>query len=330
VERVPTDLVLSRVAALMRTQHAVLHRRQALGCGMTAREVERRLATRAWQRVHREVYAAAGTAVTHQARCWAAWLAVRYGARDRARYRHVAVAGAAAAVLQGMAQSAAHIELVVPLGTWAPPLRGVRVRRLRQWGEIRVTRVEGLPVTSRHDTAARMAALLRDDDDLLTILQEELFHRRTTMAKLASRRRKGRAGSARLGRVLAVLATGADSALHVRGRSVLVGAGMPKPDCGQELIDGTGDTDCFVARRGATGPPWGYVIEWDGALHRTSRRKYRFGLWKRRRLENGGYPVFRFTTDDVDDPAEMIAAVLAEDARQRALPPEGDGRALAG
>ena len=318
------------VAELMRRQLGVIHRRQAIGCGMPERQIDRLLSRGIWVRVHREVYAAAGAPVTHEGRCWAAWLAVRYAARDRGRMRQVAISGLAAAQLHRMVDSASTgVEISVPLGAAVPSLRGVRVRRLTAWKDVAVTRLNGLHVTSRGETAARLAALL-SDDDLVTVVQDEVFHRRLTLARLAARRRTGRAGSARLGRVIALLETGADSAMHARGRSVLMKAGMPRPSCGVELVPGTGETDCFVAREGATGPPYGYVVEFDGARHRLSRRKYRFGLWKRRTLERAGYPVMRFTDDDIKDPTEMINEVLEEDARQRALPPEGDGLRRAG
>lgn len=314
-----------RLAATMRAQQGVLHRRQAIGCGLTASAVDRLLRLRIWIRIHREVYAAAGAPVTHEGRCWAAWLAVRYGSKDGGRMRQVAVSGLAAArVLDMVGDAVRVVELTVPLGAWVPRLRGVRIRRISDWSEVAISRVRGLMVTNRTETAVRLAALL-SDDDLLTVLQEELFHRRVTLSRLAARRRRGRAGSARLGRVIAVLETRADSAMHVRGRRILVKAGMPRPQCGLELVPGTGETDCFVERKGATGPPYGYVVEYDGARHWLSRRKYQFGLWKRRVLERAGYPVMRFTDEDLDDPAEMIREVLEEDARQRALPPEGDG-----
>lgn len=309
------------------SQHGTIHRRQALGCGMTSAEIDARLASRAWERVHDQVYAVAGVPLTHELRCWAASIAVRFGTQDAARQRQVAVGGLNAAALLKLTgrKAPTRVELVVPIGAAVPRLRGVRIRRLSCWADVGVVRIGGLLVTSRSDTIARLAALV-SDDELLTVAQQELFHRRVSLPALAGRRRRGRDGSARLGRVVETLANRIDSTLHLRGRRVLVQAGMPTPQCGLTLVPGTGETDCVVFRKGATGPPWGYVVEWDGAVHWISRRKYRFGIWKRKRLRRTGFVVFPGTSDDVDDPAALTAEVLAEDRRQSALPPEGDGR----
>lgn len=313
----------------MRSQHGTVHRRQAVGCGVGPAVIARRLRKGIWEQVHPEVYAAAGVPITHEARCWAAWLAVRYGTRDGARCRQVAVSGLAAAAVLGMvpAEPLSPVEISVPLGAAVPRLRDVRVRRISEWSEVGVTKVRGLLVTNRTETSARLAALL-SDGELHELLQEELFHRRVTLARLARRRRVGRAGSARLGRVIDKLEEGSDSALHTRGVGLLIRIGLPRPECGVALVPGMGDTDCVLRRVGATGPPYGIVVEWDGAQHRTSRSKYLHGLRKRRALERAGWVVFRYTQDDLEDPTELIRDLLAEHARQRALPPEGDRRLL--
>ena len=310
----------------MRAQAAVIHRRQALGCGLTGAQVDARVAGGCWELLHPDVFVAAGAPVTFHTRCWGAWLAVRFGTQSAARERRVLVAGLAAAYLHEMVgcREPDGVELAVPLDADVPDLRGVRLVRVARWRELQRSKHRGLPLTGRVDTVMRVAAL-RSDAAVLALAQDEMFHRRLSPEDLLSRCRRGKPGSARARRVAGALAAGLDSGLHRDGVALLADCGLPAPTCGVEVVPGFGETDCVIARLGATGRPFGMVVEWDGAHHWLSRAKYRHGLRKRRAIQRAGYPVFRYTDDDVRDPRELRAELLAEYRRQLALPPEGDG-----
>ena len=72
-------------AALLAAQHGVIHRRQALAAGHTAKAIEIRLRRAEWTPVHQGVYRLAGALATWHQRVMAACLAA--GPRAVASHR---------------------------------------------------------------------------------------------------------------------------------------------------------------------------------------------------------------------------------------------------
>lgn len=111
----PIDHMVSR-------QGGVLSLAQAVALGMSARSVQRRVRSGAWDELYPRVYLVGGHRYSDEARVRAAWL--------WARGEPAAVTGPAAAYWHGMLDRApAKIELTVPRPTHLRPRPGITLRR---------------------------------------------------------------------------------------------------------------------------------------------------------------------------------------------------------
>lgn len=298
-------------AALQRSQAGAIHHRQARALGMSERRIAVRLRTGAWMPAHDAVYVAAGAPQTLEQRCWAAALAVRFSALDFGE-RPVAVTGLAAAYLHGLSVPEPRlVELVVPLSDWAPRLRGVRIVRASTWPRRGFVVREGLRLTGVPDTLVDIARHL-PRDAVHALVQEAAFARPGLPYAVLSACRRGRAGSAAARRASALVLAGVDSSLHERGRAVLVAAGLPAPECGVVLARGAGPSDCVLRVPGATAPPYGLVVEWDGDAHRVDRATFLHDREKDRLVRRAGYVTLRYTAEQVRERAAIVADLRAE------------------
>jgi hypothetical protein len=298
-------------AALMRAQHGTLHHRQARAVGVSERQIAARLRTGAWVAAHDRVYVAAGAPATYLTRCAAALLAVRHAGRYRER-RPVALARRSAAVAHGFGLAEpSWVDLLVPAEDSAPALDRTRIVRATTWPRRAFVTVDGLLVTSVADTLVDVA---RDvpRDRLHAILQEQAFARPGLAYAVLGACRRGRTGSAAARRAAALVLAGVDSSLHRRGHELLRRAGLPAPRCGVVVARGAGPSDCVVAVPGATAPPYGLVVEWDGDAHRVDRRTFLHDREKDRLVRRAGYVTLRYTDAQVRQAREVIADLRAE------------------
>lgn len=294
---------------LMRTQHGVVHHRQAEELWLTERRIRRFVTDGAWVEAHPLVYAAAGAPLTFATRCMAALLAVRHSARHRDERHRVAVARLAAAYLHRLdVAEPARVELVVPLGHTPPSLRGVHVVRAATWPRRAFAVVDGIPVTSVPDTLVDIG-LAVPRERLHAIVQDAAFTRPGLPLAVARACRRGRPGSANARRAAALVAAGVDSSLHATGVALLRAAGLQHVECSVEVVPGAGPSDCVVRLGDAGG---GLVVEWDGDAHRVDRATFLHDREKDRLLRRAGYVTLRYTSAQVRRPEVVVADVRAE------------------
>ena len=113
---------LARVA---RRQGGVFTRRQALQCGYTAGDIQRRLLNGDWAHVMNGVLMAATTPVTPLLQAWTGVLAIGHP---------VALSGRFAAVAAGLERAPAFVkpEFAIPFSRMRRELPGIEVQRMRR------------------------------------------------------------------------------------------------------------------------------------------------------------------------------------------------------
>ena len=241
---------------------------------------------------------------TSRGRLHAAYLAVEFGGRDASR-RKVAVSSCCAADLLGW-EIPSHRpipRLITPADVRADSAPAI-VRRVCDWPRRQFAVVDGLVTTVPADTLLDIAPDV-SDATLLALTQAELHRRPSSAVRVASRCREGVIGSTRMRVVLGRLEVGVDSVLHRYGHAHLRTARLPRPECGLEVLPRTGERDCVLRRPGAVEPPWGMVVNWDGDIHRVSRRKYSHDRAVDRQLRRGGWASVRYGWQDHEEPADM-------------------------
>ena len=98
-----------------------------------------------------------------------------------------------------------------------------------------------------------------------------------------------------------------DSPMETQSRLLLVLAGLPCPEPGQQILDEHGQ---WVATVDLQYREQRIALEYDGDLHRRSKRKWRQDATTRRRLRELGWDVIVLTADDIlIHPAETLRVV---------------------
>jgi hypothetical protein len=142
------DVQLNRLAA---GQHSLAHRTQALALGMTARQLDARVASGLLVAEHRGVYRLAGAARSGEQAVLAACMAAGVGAVASHR---------SAGVLWGLrGVEAGDPEILVPAER-CPTLRSVLVHRTGRLDEIDVSRRARIPVTAPARTLLDLGAVV--------------------------------------------------------------------------------------------------------------------------------------------------------------------------
>lgn len=253
---------------------------------------------RRWYRTeYRGVYTEKGAELSLRERAIAAWLASG---------RKGVVAGVAASGLYG----APWVDPGVPI-----ELVGVKIRpqprlvpRADRIAEDEITRVSGLPVTSRVRTAFDIGRHLERPDALArldALMWNQKFDRADVLALCDRYPRAPRLR--RLIELLPLVDGGADSPRESRTRLWLLDAGFPRPE-----------TQIPVIQSGTYPVAWldmGWreykvAVEYDGDHHRKDRRQYVKDIARLRMLEALGWIVIRVIAED--KPSDVIARV--EDA----------------
>ncbi|HWL34700.1 MAG TPA: hypothetical protein VNQ77_00765 [Frankiaceae bacterium] len=297
------ERAIDRASAVLAAQHGVAHVAQLARVGLTGAQVRARVASGSWVTVAPAVVGVRGAPDTDLRRVWCA--VVRTGVRDDGRERPVAVGGLAAAALLGAVPDLPEcVEVVVSRDLWCPRPPGVRVRKVNDWGIRRFVRHEGLLVTALPDTLVDVAPYFTDAA-YHGILQDRCFGSSRLLGRVVARCHRGSKGSARARRVGAQLAAGLDSPLHARGVHVLRRAGLAPALCDVEVAAGAGPSDCvYVTHRRPV-----LALEFDGDVHRLSRRAFLHDRAKDLLLREAGCQTLRFTAEQVERPARMVADV---------------------
>jgi Protein of unknown function (DUF559) len=244
--------------------------------------------------VYRGVYTRKGVDLSLRDRAIAAWLASG---------RKGVVAGVAASGLHG----APWVDPDVPI-----ELVGVRIRpqpglvpRADRIAADEITRVAGLPVTSRVRTVFDMGRHLARTDALerLDALMWNQRFSRSDVIALGDRYPRA-PGLRRLLELLPLVDGGADSPRESRLRLWLLDAGLPQPE-----------TQIPVLQSGTRPVAWldmGWreykvAVEYDGDHHRKDRKQYVKDIARLRMLQALGWMVIRVIAED--KPSEVIARV---------------------
>jgi very-short-patch-repair endonuclease len=288
----------------MAKQHGLVTLAQAQAAGITQRQVERRLARGAWERVHRGVFRHVAHPDTWESRLLAAVLAVGTGA---------VVSHRAAVGLLGLRGfRALVIEVSRPTVTRAAR-PGVVIHRSPDLQPHHVCTRQGVPVTRPARTLVDLGAVARPHfvarcmeewlaDGLVSI---EDVH--GTVAEHAGR---GRRGVGVLRAVLGdrVLVDAADSRVEERLARVLADHGVSLPEHHHVVRLDRG----IVAELDYAYPDKRVALEVDGyGVHLRSRETFEYDRDRQNELEIAGWRVLRFTSRALAGEPERVASQVA-------------------
>jgi very-short-patch-repair endonuclease len=275
---------------LVSRQAGVLALHQAVGRGMSAATVHRRVRQGSWQRLHPAVYLVGGHRLTDEARVRAAWLWAGEGA---------AVSGPAAAYWHGLLDRAPDdIEVTVPRRLGPGPRPGVRVRR-RDLLVADQVGIRDLWVTAVPLTVLETAVLLPEGSTFL----DRVLQRRVRFPTVyrAFCRNMGRQGSSAAGRLLVAAADRADSAAERLLVRILRDAGITGWTLGYPFGPWRIDL-AFPAQKVA--------VEVDGWAWHVDAERFRNDRRKQNALVRDSWDPLRFTWHDLDRrPREVVEEI---------------------
>lgn len=207
--------------AIARRQRGVFHRRQALRCGVAAGDIQRRLLDGDWVVVQPDVYACAGTPLTHEAHSWAGILALRgrvaLGRRSAAHFLRLD---------RAPVPPDEEPDFVVPANRRADSLLGaVRVRRMLE-SRFEVVHIRGLPMTPPPLTLRELGIVI-PRDWLYDMVTHAIRRRIVTLSGLSRQLGRGWPGAAALREVLNGVAPGYQVVWEGVLHRELEGAGLP-------------------------------------------------------------------------------------------------------
>jgi hypothetical protein len=264
---------------------------EALAAGRVSRHELRR-----WYRaVFHGVYTDKDAELSLRERAIAAWLATR---------RRGVIAGAAAAALHG----APWVDPEVPIelvGVRCRPQAGL-VPRTGRIAENEITRIGGLPVTTRVRTAFDVGRH-SDRPEALARLDALMWHQRYSIDEVL-RVADGYVRAPKiqqLRELLPLVDGGAASPKESHIRLLLIDAGIPQPETQIPVLEGTYP----VAFLDMGWREFKVAVEYDGDHHRKDRTQYVKDLGRLRMLEAMGWIVIRVIA--ADTPRDVIRRVEA-------------------
>ncbi len=263
---------------------------------LAAGRVTRHELRRWYTPVYRGVYTRTDANLSLRDRAIAAWLASG---------RKGVVAGVAASALHG----APWVDPDVPI-----ELVGVKIRpqpglvpRGDRIAEDEITRVSGLPVTSRVRTAFDMGRHLERTEAVArldALMWNQTFSRADVLA-LGDRYPRA-PGLRRLLELVPLIDGGAESPRESSLRLWLLDAGFPQPETQIPVLHGSTAPVAFLDMGWRD---FKVAAEYDGDHHRKSRRQYVKDIARLRMLEALGWIVIRVIAED--KPKDVIARVEA-------------------
>lgn len=272
------------VAQTASRQLGVITRAQALGCGVSATGVDRRVADGRWRRLERGVYLMGGAPLTWPVQVLAACLATGGVASHRC--------GAALLEQRGFARSLP--EVTVPRGTRFGSVQA-RVHQSRDFELIEPIWREGVPVTPPERLVVDLGAVVsfeRFDRVVVDMVGMNLLTWEAALDALLRHSRPGRPG---LGPLRAVLSSryGEEIDKSVLERAcirLMEGAGIPLPEHQVPIYDADG----FIARVDLVYPTLRLILELDGRLFH-GEDVFEADRDKRNRLVLAGWTVLELT-----------------------------------
>lgn len=283
-----------------RAQHGVFTVEQATRAGISRSDLSRRAQRGTVQRMSLGVYRIAGWPHGWHSEVMAACLA--WGPGTAASHR----CAAALWELPGFPRRG--IELIVPRGRHRA--LDHRVHRPNMLlGTKEVTRIASIPTTSITRTLLDLAAVDRAtkvEEALDDALRRKLTSVRELVGYLQAATRPGRAGIAALREMLERRqGAGPDSLFERRLLRLLRANGLPEPVCQHPVIrEGR-----VVARIDLAYPKHRLAIEADGYRWHSSRTALERDARRQSILAADGWRVIRATSDQLEDPHELLAAI---------------------
>lgn len=291
-----------RLAALAARQYGLVTRRQARGLGLSEAAISRLLAGGTWQRRSRGLLALAAAPVSWRQALMAACLLSRDGTvvSHRAAGALWNLDGCPPGIVEistrRRSHALAHSVISHRLGDLIPADRA---------------EIEGLPVTSMARTLVDLAAVV-EEEALEIALDSALRYRRTSVARLRWHLSRvahaGRKGTGVLMRMLNERSRHpgrSESALETRVLRGLRRARLPLPIRQFRAFDEAG----FVGRVDLAWPGVMLAVECDSYRFHSSAHAWRRDRKRDNRLTAAGWTVLRPTSQDADDPSELVEAI---------------------
>ena len=298
------------LSGLLRKQHGVMARDQALSCGVSLATLSyRSRAGGPWPAILPGVYLThTGTPSDDQrdmaALLYAGPLSVLTGAAALRRFDLAALGTGA-------------VDVLVPASTQRRDAGFVRIHRTARLperycvaGKVRYV----LPERAVADAARGLA----DIGDVRAVVAGAVQRRRCRIEDLAEELEGGpRQGSARLRRALAEVADGVRSAAEAELRAVIKRAGLPMPMFNPRLFAGR----AFIASPDCWWPDAGVAAEVDSRQWHLSPRDWENTLARHARMSAVGIIVLHFTPRQVHSQrSEVMTAIRSAIASGRGRP----------
>ena len=289
----------------MASQHGLVTFVQARAAGMSADQIQRRVAAGAWERVHVGVYRSAEHPPSWEGRLRAATLALGPGAAasHRAAVGMWGLHAFRASIVEVSRPASGDVHCPGVLVHRAPDLRPPHVRVNR-----------GVPVTRPARTLVDLAAIA-SPSFVARCMEEWLADRVVTIEALqeavAEHAGKGRRGVGVLRRLLEMRILAdlrADSSVEALLAEVLARHAVPAP----ELHHLVRVDRAIVAELDYAYPAVRVALEVDGyGVHLRSRETFEYDRDRQNELEIAGWRVLRFTSRALRDEPARVAGQVA-------------------
>jgi hypothetical protein len=299
------------LAAHAERHHAVFRTLHAGFAGLTARQIQVRIADRRWQELYRDVFRISGAPLTWKgellAACWAG------GFRALASHR-------AAAKLHGLPGGRDDVlEITCPHWRRARH-RGLLVHETRALAAPDMTMVDGIPVTTVDRTLFDLAGLFGSRRVVELALENALRRELVTLDQLDGtvRRlsRRGRRGGPALRGLLEArepTRRPTESEMETLLVQTIRAHGLPEPVVQYEVWSGA----AFVARVDAAYPEARVAIEYDSDAFHTGRTAVSRDRQRRHRLVAAGWITIDVGAEDLSRGGALACAAIAEALRRR-------------
>jgi hypothetical protein len=211
--------------------------------------------------------------------------------------KRAVVAGLAAAALHGSSWIDDDIPVELIWRNTHPP-EGLIVRNERLRDD-EITRVAGLPVTSRARTAFDIGRRFERDEAVArldALMRAQIFSIEDVL--LLAKRYRGARGLRALREALPLVDGGAASPQETGLRLLFIGAGLPPPATQIPAVEHRGR---LVRMLDMGWEDFMVAAEYDGDQHRTSRRQFVKDVRVYPKLERMGWIVIRVLKEDRDD-----------------------------
>jgi len=290
------DIALASMASL---RHGLLTRTDAVVAGLTPRQIERRVLTNRWRRVHRGVYAVAGSPRTVEQDLLAGCMATDGAASHRAGMTLWDV------------EPDVHRADISVCRTRAPYFEGIVLHRSGDLHPDHLTERRGVPVTNPLRTLADIGAVSPRwcvQRFLEQGLARRLFSGTSVVGVRWELSRQGRSGLGalewaidRAGLHLGVV----ESVLEAAFARLCITYDLPAPELQHEVVVG--------GRRRRIDAAWPgpmVAVEVDGFASRIDRGRFQDDRTRQNALVQAGWTVIRFTWDDVMRRPHHVATTI--------------------